>query len=193
MIVPIETTLIKSKSFKAVFTLGLLCVLVAVVLRAVLNFNQDSCIYDDYCDNTYGGPDLCIDQGYIYCCGGSGYQYCGNRHDCYGVTALYSKMYCQGMVTAYWVLEGVAVFCLIVLMIISCQHRRRVQTNRLPAYPPPMPQNIIYTDTNFNQGLPQNQPQLQQPQQQQQQQHQYQPIIINESLQGDSPYNVNTR
>jgi hypothetical protein len=56
-----------------------------------------------------------------------------------------------------------------------------------------MPQNIIYTDTNFNQGLPQNQPQLQQPQQQQQQQHQYQPIIINESLQGDSPYNVNTR
>lgn len=61
MIVPNESILIKRKSFRVLFTLGLLCVLVAVVMRAIVNFNQDSCIYADYCVSTYGGPDLCLD------------------------------------------------------------------------------------------------------------------------------------
>jgi hypothetical protein len=156
MIVPIQNTLLKSRPFRTVFTLGILCVLVAVVLRAVVNSNQDSCIYNDYCDTTYGGPDLCIDQAYIYCCGGSGYQYCGGRSDCYSVSPLYNQFYCQGIITAYWVLDGISVFLLVVLMIISSRHRRRVQTQRMAAYPPPLP-NIIYSDANFPQ--PQNYPQ----------------------------------
>jgi hypothetical protein len=134
MIVPVETSLINNKVFRGVLAVGLITALVSIILRGVVTFNGNNCIYDSFCSYSYYNNNLCIQGNSYYCCGTAGSSTCGSYSKCYYEGTYSSIMYCTGLVTAFWVLDGIAILTLIVMIVMACQQKKRVIAN--PLLPP---------------------------------------------------------
>lgn len=150
-------TLLKNRSFRIVFLIGVTTALISIILNAVSASSAGSyCVDRDYCRYHYTYyTNNCMEGSSLYCCsysGGSDYYSCGSyRNSCRYVGGGYD--YCDdGLLVGMYVCGGASLLCLIGMIVIASQHKKRVYREAMMAnaqpYVPPAADNIIFSDRN---------------------------------------------
>ena len=122
-----KEALIHNNCFKSTFAIGLLVLAAGFILSIVQASLVETCVDMNYCKRHFDSYDrTCVDDGSLYCCSKSksGASTCGSyRNSCTYIDYGYSN--CQGWWITQTVLGGIAMLCLVVLVILAVKQKKK--------------------------------------------------------------------
>ena len=126
MITQTRDLLVNNTAFRVAFTVGVLATIAGAILSIVFVASGDICVSMNYCNYSTDYYNTCIEGDSLYCCSyyKSNTYSCGNyyrscRYEGYGYQD------CTGMWIGRYVTGGVALLCLLIMICLAHQHKKR--------------------------------------------------------------------